>query len=99
GEGRSGESGWVGGVAAPIKLVDAGIRRSMLALSGGGVLLLAVACGLAYVLGKRIAAPIVALSDSLKAEPEAPLPAGQSRVSEVEDLRRAAQAAQAAGGP
>ena len=94
---RSRETGWVVAVAAPIKLVDAGIRRSMLALSGGGVLLLAVACGLAYVLGKRIAAPIVALSDSLKAEPEAPLPAGQSRVSEVEDLRRALEDAQAAG--
>src|SRR5262249_52309532 len=94
---RSRETGWVVAVAAPIKLVDAGMRRSMLALSGGGVLLLAVACGLAYVLGKRIAAPIVALSDSLKAEPEAPLPAGQSRVSEVEDLRRALEDAQAAG--
>src|SRR5499433_3972964 len=79
---RSRETGWVVAVAAPIKLVDAGIRRSMLALSGGGVLLLAVACGLAYVLGKRIAAP---------------LPAGQSRVSEVEDLRRALEDAQAAG--
>src|SRR5262249_12473745 len=86
---RSRETGWVVAVAAPIKLVDAGIRRSMLALSGGGVLLLAVACGLAYVLGKRIAAPIVALSDWLKAEPEAPLPPAQTRVSEVEDLRRA----------
>src|SRR5262244_2223144 len=94
---RSRETGWVVAVAAPIKLVDAGIRRSMLALSGGGVLLLAVACALAYVLAKRIAAPIVALSDSLKAEPEAPLPAGQSRVSEVEDLRRALEDAQAAG--
>ena len=94
---RSRETGWVVAVAAPIKLVDAGIRRSMLALSGGGVLLLAVACGLAYVLGKRIAAPIVALSDSLKAEPEAPLPPAQSRVSEVEDLRRALEEAQAAG--
>jgi signal transduction histidine kinase len=94
---RSRETGWVVGVAAPITLVDAGIRRSMLALSGGGVLLLAVACGLAYVLGKRIAAPIVALSDSLKAEPEAPLPPAQSRVSEVEDLRRALEDARAAG--
>jgi len=93
---RSKETGWVVGVAAPVKLVDAGIRRSMLALSSGGVLLLAVACGLAYALGKRIAAPIVALADSLKAEPEAPLPPAPSPVSEVEDLRRALEDARAA---
>jgi len=93
---RSRETGWVVGVAAPVKLIDAGIRRSMLALSSGGLLLLAIGCGLAYVLGKRIAAPIVALADSLKAEPEAPLPSAQSRVSEVEDLRRALEDARAA---
>ena len=93
---RSKETGWVVGVAAPIKLVDAGIRRSQLALSSGGVLLLAIACGLAYVLGKRIAAPIVALADSLKAGPVAPLPPAQSRVSEVEDLRLALEEARTA---
>src|SRR5262245_19832598 len=86
---RSRETGWVVGVAAPIKLVDAGIRRSMLALSGGGALLLGIACGLAFVLGKRIAVPIVALADSITAEPAAPLPETPSRVAEVEDLRRA----------
>jgi signal transduction histidine kinase len=68
----------------------------MLALSSGGALLLAIACGLAFVLGKRIAAPIVALADSLKAEPEAALPPAESRVSEVEDLRRALEDARAA---
>jgi len=93
---RSKETGWVVGVAAPIRLVDAGIRRSMLALSAGGALLLAIACGLAFVLGKRIAAPIVALADSLKAETAAPLPEAPSRVSEVEDLRRALEDARAA---
>ncbi len=93
---RSKETGWVVGVAAPIKLVDAGIRRSQLALSSGGVLLLAIACGLAYVLGKRIAAPIVALADSLKAGPVAPRPPAQSRVSEVEDLRLALEEARTA---
>src|SRR5437899_10917460 len=93
---RSRETGWIVGVAAPVKLVDAGIRRSMLALSSGGALLVAVACGLAFVLGKRIAAPIVALADSLKAEPAAPLPPAQSRVSEVEDLRLALEDARMA---
>jgi signal transduction histidine kinase len=93
---RSRETGWVVGVAAPIKLVDAGIRRSMLALSSGGALLLAIACGLAFVLGKRIAAPIIALADSLKAEPDAAVPPAESRVSEVEDLRQALEDARTA---
>jgi len=86
---RSKETGWTVGVAAPIKLVDAGIRRSMLALSSGGFVLLGLGCGLAFILGKRIVAPIVALADWLKAEPSTPLPPAQSRVTEVEDLRSA----------
>jgi len=75
---RSKETGWVVAVAAPVKRVESGIRRSLLALSSGGVLLLAIACGSAYVLGKRIAAPIVALADSLKAESAASLPPAES---------------------
>src|SRR2546422_2731846 len=42
---RSKATGWTVSVAAPIKLVDAGIRHSLLALSSGGLLLLAVGCG------------------------------------------------------
>jgi signal transduction histidine kinase/ActR/RegA family two-component response regulator len=93
---RSKETGWVVGLAAPVALVDAGLRRSLLALSGGGVLLLAIACSLAFVLAKRIAAPIGALADSLKAQPPAALPAAQSTVSEVADLRRALEGARTA---
>ncbi|HKQ65400.1 MAG TPA: ATP-binding protein [Methylomirabilota bacterium] len=93
---RSKETGWTVGVAAPIKLVDAGIRRSMLALSSGGFVLLALGCGLAFVLGKRIVEPIVALADWLKAEPSTPLPPAESRVTEVEDLRRALEDARTA---
>jgi signal transduction histidine kinase/CheY-like chemotaxis protein len=94
---RSKETGWVVGVAAPVKLVDSGIRRSLLALSSGGVLLLAVAFGFAYVLAKRIATPIVALADSLKG---GPAPSGwpaESHVTELEHLRRALQDARMAG--
>ncbi len=85
---RSKETGWVVAVAAPVKRVESGIRRSLLALSSGGVLLLAIACGSAYVLGKRIAAPIVALAESLTGKPGAS-PLSPSGVTEVEDLRRA----------
>ena len=93
---RSKETGWTIGVAAPIKQVDTGIRRSMLALSSGGFLLLGVGCGLAFVLGKRIVAPIVALADWLKADPATPVPAAPSRVTEVEDLRSALEDARTA---
>jgi signal transduction histidine kinase/CheY-like chemotaxis protein len=93
---RSKETEWTVGVAAPVRLVEAGLRRSLLALVAGGILLLAIACGLAFVLGKRIAAPIVALAKSLKARPASALPAARSAVSEVEDLRRALEEARTA---
>ena len=93
---RSKETGWVVAVAAPVKRVESGIRRSLLALSSGGILLLAIACGFAYVLGKRIAAPIVALAESLTGKPTASPPAPSS-VTEVEDLRRALADARMAG--
>jgi signal transduction histidine kinase len=93
---RSRETGWVVGVAAPVGLIDAGLRQSFLVLSAGGVALVAIACGLAFVLGKRIASPIVALAEALKAPRDAPLPAVQSVVSELEDLRAALLAARAA---
>lgn len=93
---RSKETGWTVGVATPVTLVEAGLRRSLLATVAGGVLLLAIACGFAFVLAKRIAAPIVALARSLEAGPAAALPAARSRVTEVEDLRRAFQDARTA---
>ena len=84
---RSKEAGWVVGVAAPVAVVDASFWRSLLALSTGGFLLLAVASTFAFVLGKRIAEPIVALADSLKAQTPLALP--HSNVTEVEELRKA----------
>ena len=85
---RSKESGWVVGVAVPVAVVDASFWRSLLALSAGGLLLLGVASVCAFVLGKRIAEPIVALADSLKAQtPSAALK--RTNVTEVEELRQA----------
>jgi signal transduction histidine kinase/ActR/RegA family two-component response regulator len=81
-------SGWIVGVAAPASLVGASARRSLLALSAGGVVLLAVASALAFVLGRRIAEPIVALADSLKTQ-TAPAPLPRTTVREVDELRRA----------
>jgi signal transduction histidine kinase/ActR/RegA family two-component response regulator len=84
---RSKEAGWVVGVAAPVAVVDASFWRSLLALSTGGFLLLAVASTFAFVLGKRIAEPIVALADSLKTQTPLALP--HTNVTEVEELRQA----------
>ncbi|PYM87532.1 MAG: hypothetical protein DME13_05810 [Candidatus Rokuibacteriota bacterium] len=68
--------------------------RSLLALSAGGAMLLAVASLLAYVLSNRITAPIVALAESLKRSSDlTPTPASASAVEEIEELRRALEEA------
>ena len=84
---RSKESGWLVGVAAPVAVVEGPFWRSLLALSAGGFLLLGVALLLAFVLGKRIAEPIVALADSLKTTQTPPLALTRTNVSEVRELR------------
>jgi PAS domain S-box-containing protein len=87
---RSRESGWVAGVEAPVATIEASLRRSLLALTAGGVLLVTIASAIALVLGKRIAGPIVALADSLKVEPGVrPDAANGSPVREVQELQRA----------
>src|SRR5438270_900924 len=91
---RSSQSGWVVAVAAPASAVEAPFRRSLLALSAGGAVLLAVASVLAYVLSNRITTPIVALAESLKRSSDlTPTPASASTVEEIEELRRALEEA------
>ena len=85
---RSKESGWLVGVAAPVAVVDASFWRSLGALSAGAFVLLIVASLFAFVLGKRISEPIVALASSLKTQTPPTLPA-HTNVEEVEELRRA----------
>jgi signal transduction histidine kinase/CheY-like chemotaxis protein len=87
---RSRESGWVVGVGAPVTVIEAGFRRVVLLLSAGGLALLALACGLAFVLAKRLATPITQLADALKmpADGARAWPAG-GQVTEVDELRAA----------
>ena len=87
---RSKESGWVVGVAAPVTVIEAGFRRAVVLLSAGGLVLLGLACGLAFVLAKRLAAPITQLADALKtpADGSRVWPAG-GLVTEVDELRSA----------
>jgi signal transduction histidine kinase/ActR/RegA family two-component response regulator len=89
---RSRQAGWTVGVTAPVSVVEASSRRLLLALSSGGVVLLAIAFVLAFVLSKRISEPIVALADSLKTGATLP-PLPRGAVREVEELRRALEEA------
>jgi signal transduction histidine kinase len=59
---RSEFTGWTVGVAIPVSLVEAPMRRSLLMLAAGGILLLLTGVGLALLFGRRIARPIAALS-------------------------------------
>jgi signal transduction histidine kinase len=87
---RSREAGWVVGVVVPVAVVEAPLRRSLFLLSGGGAVLAAVASILAFVLGKRIANPIVALAESLKVlSPGPAFGTSGSSVREIEELGHA----------
>jgi signal transduction histidine kinase len=88
---RSPVTGWGIGIGIPEASVNGPLYRSLLTLVAGGVALLVVALGLATIVGRRITAPIAALSTAAKTFGEGGAlpdsrPAG---VSEVEDVRRA----------
>jgi signal transduction histidine kinase len=81
-------AGWTVYLAIPAVTMDAGFRRSLVTLIGGGLVFLAAGLALAIVVGRRLTAPIVALSTAA-----ARLGAGQmpdtppgSRVAEVAAL-------------
>src|SRR5882672_6911913 len=81
-------AGWTVYLAIPTVTMDAGFRRSLVTLIGGGLVFLAAGLALAIVVGRRLTAPIVALSTAA-----ARLGAGQlpdtppgSRVAEVAAL-------------
>jgi signal transduction histidine kinase/ActR/RegA family two-component response regulator len=88
---RSAVTGWGIGIGIPREAVDAPLYRSLLAIGGGGVLLVLVAVLAATVVGRRITAPIAALASAATTFGQGgALPAGKpAPVSEVEDVRRA----------
>lgn len=59
---RSDVTGWAVGVAIPVSLLEAPMKRSLMMLAAGGLLLLLTGVGLALLFGRRIARPIAALS-------------------------------------
>jgi signal transduction histidine kinase/ActR/RegA family two-component response regulator len=93
-------SGWVLGIAMPRGVVDAGARRATLVAATGILIALAVAVGLAFLVGQRIAAPIAALAAAggrFETGPGTPTP-GAGRIDEIarldSALRESARTAQ-----
>src|SRR5437879_3760312 len=81
-------AGWTVYLAIPTVTMDAGFRRSLVTLIGGGLVFLAAGIALAVVVGRRLTAPIVALSTAavrLGAGQLPDTPPG-SRVAEVAAL-------------
>jgi signal transduction histidine kinase len=91
---RSKESGWVVGVAAPVEVVERLFWRSLRSLAIGGAGLVAVALTFAFLLGQRVAGPIVALARSLKSDQQSPRGPRSTTVVEVEELQRALEEAE-----
>jgi PAS domain S-box-containing protein len=60
---RSDDSGWVVALGVDRRLLDEPVRRSLFAIGGGGVALLAVALMVAYAYSRRIARPIASLAN------------------------------------
>jgi signal transduction histidine kinase len=91
-------SGWVLGIAIPDAVVNAGATRLAATTAAGVALALVVALWLAWLMARRIVAPITALAAAAKAlglgeRPHAPLGAV---VQEVRDVGRALEDASAA---
>ena len=59
---RSDLSGWTVGLASPTEEVDAPLWKSLMLTGAGGLALLLAALALAAAVGRRIAAPVAALS-------------------------------------
>lgn len=64
---RSELTGWTVRLAIPVSVLEAPLRRSLLYIVAGGVLLLVVGMTLAIALGRRIAAPIAGLAAAAEA--------------------------------
>jgi len=87
---RSELTGWTVGIAVPIEQADAPLRRSLFATAAGGLVFLLIALGLAAALGRRIAAPVAALSQAAEKLGSGEAPAmPQSPIAEVNHLANA----------
>ena len=92
---RSPLTGWGIGLGIPAESVYSPLQLSLVAVVGGGLVVIALALALAAVVGRRITGPITTLARGARAfgqgaSMDAGVPAG---VSEIDDVRRAFQEA------
>ena len=87
----SSESGWGVGLGIPETVVEAPLRRSLIALAAGGVACIVLALTLAALMGRRITEPIARLAAAAKTFGQRGTLVSQdaTRVQEVDDVRRA----------
>ena len=75
----------------PAASVEREVRASVIGMTTGAGLMALLAVGLAFVFGRRVARPVIALASSVRGfgagEPPAPLPV--SGVDEVREVARA----------
>jgi signal transduction histidine kinase/ActR/RegA family two-component response regulator len=88
---RSAQTGWGIGLGIPAAVIDAPLRRSLLAIGAGGLACTVLALALALMIGRRLTEPMKALSSAAKAfgQRGALVTDGASGVREVEEVRRA----------
>jgi PAS domain S-box-containing protein len=88
---RSKVAGWTLATGVPVASVESTLWASTLAMAGGVTLTALLAVALAFLFGRRIAAPISALARSAAALPrgEASPPNEKTGIEEVEEVSRA----------
>jgi PAS domain S-box-containing protein len=95
---RSALSGWALTVGIPAESVEGALRQSLWLVAGGGLLFLAVGLVVAALVGRRLAAPIQTLARAAetlgRGEPLPPV--ARSRITEVDQLAHAVEAASGA---
>src|SRR5215467_11798443 len=87
---RSRLCGWTVGLGAPPVAIEGPWRASLWTLTGGAIVLLLLAGGLAAALGRHIARATGALSSAARALGQGQIPAGsgESRITEVNVVER-----------
>ena len=88
---RSPETQWGVGLGIPESVVEAPLRRSLIAVGAGGVGCIVLALALAGLMGRRITEPIAGLASAAKTfgQHSTLVTDDATRVQEVEDVRRA----------
>ena len=88
--------GWTVVLDVPVETVHAPVRRSLLGLGGGGLVVALVAVLLALLVGRRIAGSIASLSDAARAFGRGePIRHSPSSIIDVEQVARSLEAAAA----